>query len=378
MLPIEAENSRSGQAILDAKNLSPSFRLLLDWNTSTGMAMLRKLRQLAGVQLLDRPRYRRLLTTPGHGYLALCNRYEQLRPSPLGNGYECCWHYTSRLHAPSVCPDLGQRLLQRCLRDFPIVCLSEPAWDPGLAPELSVVIPHRGSERVGHLLATLQSVAAQRNVRLECIVLEQDSQSEVAALLPAWVRHVLSPLQLAGGRFNRSHAFNEGLRHCRAPVALLHDNDMLIPDDYCRSIMHTIALGYQAVNLKRFVFYLDKSTSLAIMARPDSPLDVAPPLDIVQNLEAGGSVAITVEAYRSIGGMDEEFQGWGGEDNEFWDRAALLSRWTWGLFPIVHLWHRPQELKHHSGNTNLQRAHALAQVPAQKRIEQLIHANSFS
>ncbi len=340
--------------------------------------MLRTLRQIVGVQLLDRSRYRRLLSSPGLGYLALCNRYEKLRPAPLGGGYECCWSYTSRLHASLVCPDLGQRLLRRCLQDFPVVRLAVPAWDSRQNPELSVVIPHRGAERVGHLLATLKTIAGQRNVRLECIVVEQDNQSEIASLLPPWVRHVLCPLHQAGGRFNRSHAFNAGLRHCRAPAALLHDNDMLIPADYCRSILHTIALGYQAVNLKRFVFYLDESTSLAIMSRPDCSLDTAPPLEIVQNLEAGGSVAITTEAYRSIGGMDEEFQGWGGEDNEFWDRATLLSRWTWGLFPIVHLWHRPQELKHNPGNINLQRARALAEVPAHERIQQLIRANHFN
>lgn len=340
--------------------------------------MLRKLKEVVGVQLLDRPRYRRLLAGGIADYLALCNRHEHLLPAPLGAGYECRWQYTSRLHAARLCPDLGLALLARCLHDFPIRCLPEPRWDSHGTPHLSVVIPHRGRERLGHLLATLQSFAGQRNVRLECVVVEQDETSRIAASLPSWVRHVLCPLERSNGHFNRSHAFNSGIRHCRAPVALLHDNDMLVPEDYCRSILDRIALGYQAVNLKRFVFYLNESASLEAMAHPDAPLGAAPPLEIVQNLEAGGSVGFTTEAYRSIGGMDERFHGWGGEDNEFWDRAALLSRWTWGLFPIVHLWHQPQALKHSSANPNLQRARQLARLPASTRVEELVCANDLS
>ena len=69
--------------------------------------------------------------------------------------------------------------------------------------------------------------------------------------------------------------------------------------------------------------------------------DAAPEV-IVQNLEGGGSVATTREAFESIGGMDESFIGWGGEDNEFWQRAQTCRVWPYGYLPIVHLW-RPSQ-----------------------------------
>ena len=92
---------------------------------------------------------------------------------------------------------------------------------------------------------------------------------------------------------------------------------------------------------------------------------------IVQNLEAGGSMAITKEAYFRIGGMDEEFIGWGGEDIEFWERCSLLNRWIWGYEPIIHLWHRSQPLKEKKDNPNIARIKYLDTVDLRGRVENL-------
>ena len=63
---------------------------------------------------------------------------------------------------------------------------------------------------------------------------------------------------------------------------------------------------------------------------------------IVQNLEAGGSSGAGRQAYFDIGGFDERFIGWGGEDNEFWERAQTKKVYPYGYLPLVHLWHEPQ------------------------------------
>jgi hypothetical protein len=92
----------------------------------------------------------------------------------------------------------------------------------------------------------------------------------------------------------------------------------------------------------------------------------------VQNLEAGGSMAIRADTYRAIGGMDETFVGWGGEDNEFWDRCLTRPTWIWGYEPIVHLWHPSQPHKLRSDNPNLARAKELMAQPADRRIAALL------
>jgi GT2 family glycosyltransferase len=153
-------------------------------------------------------------------------------------------------------------------------------------------------------------------------------------------------------------------------VLLLHDNDMLVPAGYCRRLLERIARGYAVVNPKRFIFYLDEDHSARVLAGSEDYAE-RPAEAIVQNLEAGGSMAITAAAYAAIGGMDEGFIGWGGEDNEFWDRCLTRPTWIWGYEPIVHLWHRGQPLKHRRDNPNLDRARGLMQRPALERIAAL-------
>lgn len=333
------------------------------------MPMPNRLREHLGVWLKDRRRYERGLQGDGQAYLAIANRHERLAPAPEGPGYACQWQYTSRLHAPTLQPRLGQRLLRRCLEDAPIQ--RRPAPEPYAGPpELSVLIGHRGTERLPLLLATLESLAAQVDVRLECLVIEQDTTPRISGALPAWVRHLHAPLSEPEAPYNRSQTFNTGARHALGRVLLLHDNDMLVPERYGRRLLDRIGRGYDVVNPKRFIFYLQRRHSEAVLGGA-AGLDDHPAEAIVQNLEAGGSLAITAAAFEAIGGMDEEFVGWGGEDNEFWDRCLTLPTWTWGYEPIVHLWHPSQPLKGRADNPNLLRARQAMKQSAELRIAAL-------
>ena len=122
-------------------------------------------RERLGVWLMDRLRYEGLLRRPAPAQLGIANRRERLQAAPDGWGQACLWRYTSRLHAPAIQPELGRRLLRRCLATAPIRRRASPGLADG-PPELSVLIGHRGSERLPLLLATLESLAAQEDVRL--------------------------------------------------------------------------------------------------------------------------------------------------------------------------------------------------------------------
>lgn len=327
------------------------------------------MREWLGIWIKDRWRFERALRSSGRRYLALANRRERLDPAPDGTGFACRWEFTSRLHAPTIQPRLGQRLLRRCLNDAPIrLSRQHPLLHD--QPQVSVLIGHRGFDRLPLLLATLQSLAAQTHVAFECVVIEQDENPRIAPLLPGWVRHVHSPPARPGAPYNRSKAYNEGAKHAIAPVLLLHDNDMLVPCGYLQRILQKLAFGYQTVNSKRFVFYLNESHTSAVL-HTAAALDASPAESIVQNLEAGGSVAITRRAFWETGGMDEAFEGWGGEDTEFWDRCQTLRCWIWGYEPLVHLWHRHQSLKHAVRNPNLDLARKRLSEDRHLRIDRL-------
>ena len=323
-------------------------------------------RQELGALGIDLPRFEWLLRK---NWLLIRNRSESLELSPDGIGARCCWRWTSDLHVAKVFPGTGRRLLQRVLADWPIV-FANASETPAAAPQVTFVIGHRGNSRLPHLIATLRAIAAQRGVACECVVVEQSDEPEAGPNLPPWVRYVHTRPSERAMPYNRAWALNTGARLARGKLLVFHDNDMLVPQEYASELWKRYQAGYEVVNLKRFVFYLDpKQTTrffetVVLDSRAGSET-------IVQNLEAGGSVAVCRTAFFSLGGFDEAFVGWGGEDNEFWERALTRKAWPFGYLPIVHLWHAAQPRKSDPGNPTLLRYAARAAMAPERRIEDL-------
>lgn len=327
------------------------------------------MKQLLGALLFDVPRYVWALSRGDRAYLSVHNRNEMLEPSPKGTGFRCLWQWTSELHAPKILPLLGRWLMRNSLRDSPIVRTQTPPRI-SLNPDVTFVIGHRGQSRLPHLLATLESIAAQRDVTIECIVVEQDTESQLVGRLPTWVRHIHLPPPRDDLPYCRSWTFNVAANQAGGRILILHDNDMLVPCEYASRVVELVASGFEVVNLKRFVFYLSESHTNKIFSGEQVVFSQAPD-SIIQNLEGGGSVAISAEAFDRIGGMDEAFVGWGGEDNEFWERAGTLAIWPYGELPIVHLWHAAQPRKHDAANPTLKLYAGLAKTPVVERIAAL-------
>lgn len=314
----------------------------------------------------DLPRFLRTVRTGGH-WVVMRNRNERLTLD--GRGALCNWLYTSDLHVANVFPRAGARLMRTAFTDWPVV-MAEAPGERSDTPQVSFVIGHRGLARLPHLFATLRSIAGQRGVSVECIVVEQSERPEIAEQLPDWVRYLHTPVPDASYPYNRSWTLNAGARAAQGAVLVLHDNDMVCPADYAKETLARAREGWAFQQLKRFTFYLDLHESEAVFASGKAPTAV--PSVVVQNLH-GASIAVTRTAYFDIGGFDESFLGWGGEDNEFWDRAESAGNvYGFGYLPFIHLWHAPQ-LGKQLGNDApaVKRWHELKNVPAAERIRRL-------
>lgn len=335
------------------------------------------IRRVAGAALFDVPSWRHVLAGRPGAWLQVSNRADGIQVLPDGSGVRLDGPWTSQLHAAKTLPWLGRRLFESAITEHPVKLAQEPSWDVRAEPEVTVVLGHRGASRLPHLQATLRSLAGQSGAVTEVIVVEQSTESEVGNALPAWVRHVHQPWPPGLG-FGRSHAFNLAVGKARADVLVFHDNDMLVPSSYVASILRRVREGYEVVNLKRFVFYLTETDTEAFFAT-----GILPPRanseGVVQNLLGGGSVAATRAAFEGIGGFDEEFVGWGGEDEDFWQRGQTRRVFSWGCLPIVHLWHAPQPEKTPARDGPAsRRLKELQRVPLTERIRALRMARGGS
>jgi len=340
------------------------------------------LKHKLGAIAYDMPRFARALrSSRANGadatqWVSYCNRNERLTVGPGGLGAACDWQWTSDLHIAKVFPALGLRLMKRALADWPITLQPEPGMQTA-SPDVSYIIGHRGQARLPHLLLTLQSLAAQRGVTFECIVVEQSVKPEIQSALPAWVRYVHTPLHQVDMPYCRSWAFNVGAQAAQGSLLVLHDNDLLVPGDYTAQLMNRFDEGYEVINLKRFIFYLSEAQTGGMLATQELLLNQAPEA-IMQNAQGGGSIAIGRDAYFAIGGFDESFVGWGGEDNEFWERATTRRLWPYGYLPVVHLWHPAQPGKNDAQRQTAELLDQLSAIPASQRIANLIAQNFAS
>ena len=248
--------------------------------------------------------------------------------------------WTSALFYCQAYPHVGQQVLGRALADWPVTFRDRPQTDDSQIPRVTFLIGHRGRPRIPHLLATLASIAGQERIAVECLVVEQADVSELTGLLPGWVRHVLTPPPYPGMPYSRSWAFNLGARQARGDILVFHDNDVCAPTRYAAELADIFARGFEAARLQRFVFYLSEEQTREVFERQSVPM-MGAPQEVVQNCQ-GHTIAVRRDVYFSIGGHDEGFLGWGGEDNEMFERLQTRRIHDCSYLPFLHLYHAPQ------------------------------------
>jgi hypothetical protein len=336
--------------------------------------VIRALKCLAGSLLLDRPRFAWPLLFPGlarrlgRSWLDFRNRGQRLLRAPDGPGYDCDWRWSSDLNLTRSAPPLARRLIAAALAKHP-VRLEPSTATPADGPLVSFIIGHRGAERVPHLLATVRSILAQSGAHVECLLVEQAWEPTLTGRLPARVRHLHTRPPTPDMPYARAWAFNRGAREARGEILVFHDNDILVPADYAAELVRLTGRGYEAARLQRYVFYLDAHDTDALFRTGALPRRLTPEL-ARQNCD-GGTLAVRRDAYFALGGHDETFIGWGGEDNEMFDRCRTLKCYPFGYLPFLHLYHAPQP-GHGAANPNTAHLEARLRLPARQRVAELV------
>lgn len=216
--------------------------------------------------------------------------------------------------------------------------------------QASYILTYRqgeGTARRDNLLAVLTWLA--RYPDFEVIVVEQDDAPRLEGPLPhPQCRHVFA---YNPGPFNKGWGFNVGVRHARFNAYAFGDADVITGDVVIDAI-HYLAQGYQAVKPYRRLVDLDEAQSARVRA---GEFDWQPaPESQALNREgigeflvfAGGLFLMTRTGFARVGGWDERFLGWGGEDDamSYKIERSRMPALELDARTAVHLYHpRPPE-----------------------------------
>jgi hypothetical protein len=201
------------------------------------------------------------------------------------------------------------------------------------------------ADRRENLLALLRWLAQWPE--LEALVVEQDTVSRLDALPFGAACLAYNP-----GPFNKSWGLNVAARLAHKPILIAGDADVIAPHMLAEAV-ELCRQGMAAVKPYREIIDLTPEETKRVRAgewsfAPARQRDAPPSREGGQEfiVFAGGLFVIRRDAYLGIGGFDERFLGWGGEDDAMSAKIRRMRIATVEIDaqPALHLWHpRPRE-----------------------------------
>ncbi|MEV6805713.1 glycosyltransferase [Streptomyces sp. NPDC017405] len=252
---------------------------------------------------------------------------------------------------------------------------SAPAASGGDA-ETVVIVPFRDrgpGRRLRNLLACLlalrdQSVPASS---YRVVVVESDDTPRWRDAITPYADHYLFARK--DGLFNKSWAVNVGVVNApgRPEAVCILDADVLVDRDFiARNTARFRERGTMGHLSYRDMWCLDESaTSWAIeerLWRGAAQVDGDHLRAFVLRRPPGCCVWVRTSAFHRIGGMDERFEGWGGEDNDFAYRMDTHSAFDQYRDPLLHMYHPSSAVLREDGELINAHIPALTWGPGQR------------
>lgn len=203
--------------------------------------------------------------------------------------------------------------------------------------ELSIIIPIRTS--VFDFYRSRLALRENQELRqqIETLVIDDGSPASVSREIEAFClarRYRYLRLDTERLAFSLSRARNAGLSAARGTFIYMDDADLVYPCQFFESVATQLRLLEKTpFNFLSFpAVYLTKSLSERILLEKDfdsfypqimhallleDPKGGPSNLSIKSYAPASGIVALRRDFALSVGGYDEEFSGWGGEDRDF-------------------------------------------------------------
>jgi predicted glycosyltransferase involved in capsule biosynthesis len=189
------------------------------------------------------------------------------------------------------------------------------------------------SDRLQNLRRVLDWINGFAGV--EVLLIEQDKHSKISHLnLKA--KHIFTKSNMP---FNKSWAFNVGLKYSNSNIIVFGDSDLIMePNQFIAAL--TIMNQYEMVNPYNSVIDLTQQESTLPI---EQMIQVNRPgrgeTDIQKVPLCGGICLFRKDVIYKIGGWNEDFWSWGGEDDFQSIKVRQLLNYTELQAKCYHLYH---------------------------------------
>ena len=197
-----------------------------------------------------------------------------------------------------------------------------------------IAYKHR-SDRIHNLRRVLDWVSGFGGV--EIIIVEQDDAPRLPSFTIKGVKHVFTKSEMP---FNKAWAFNVGLKYATTETIVFGDCDLIMDPNKMIEALKKLE-NYDCVSPYSRVIDLDPNEvnmnldQMATINRPGRG-----ETDIQKICLAGGIIMYRKEAIYKIGGFDQGFIGWGGEDDFQSHKSKIFLTWYEQMgTTCYHLWH---------------------------------------
>lgn len=206
---------------------------------------------------------------------------------------------------------------------------------PSSQYKFTYIIGYRHSnERIVNLKRVLDWIT--RFSGAEVILVEQDTSPKIPTFSLFGFKYIFTKSDMP---YNRSWAFNVGLKASTTEIVVFGDSDLIMnPNDFINSL--NLLNQFDCVSPYTSVLDLDQVESnlsfdkISSISRPGRGETDNQKINL-----CGGIVLYRKEAAFRIGGWNERFIGWGGEDNYQEFKTKNLLTWTENKSRCYHLWH---------------------------------------
>ncbi len=232
--------------------------------------------------------------------------------------------------------------------------------------EISVVVSTY--QRPGHLRRCLQSLAAQQGVdgQFEVIVVDDGSQDETANLVAQFRRDAPFPVKFATHPhegFQLARCRNSGIRTSTAPYLLFTDGDCIFPANHLRRHLDARRPGMAragdcikldqatseriddaAIRSGEFLQWIEPTLRKSLRRTHLKSLGYQFVRHANRPKLVGWNMAVWRDQLERINGFDEQFCGWGCEDDDLASRlrrSGVRIATALGYTCGYHLWHPP-------------------------------------